>query len=284
MSTGHFVLWGKGAPLVMDHGNYVYHPWLHNRISVNHMWDDDLGEVPSFFAGAGASFVEGHSTISHLSLREHRLRAFEAGGARYAWAVNITELPEYRMLRRSKLGWPGEEKLTREEYLAYEKKMNFNAGIYRTKIAVGADDSVVYDVLTGQPVPVGKTENRRELPIVMPRLGGTLLMFLPRPIAQLELTAPKSVKTGGSAPVTIRLKDGAGELVPGVIPIELGIRGATGSQLRTEHVVVTNGEFNRELIVPVNETAKQWSITASTRFLKDGSQTVTVQIKGGREQ
>ena len=158
------------------------------------------------------------------------------------------------------------------------------APFYRTKIAVGADDSVVYDVLTGQPVPVGKTENRRELPIVMPRLGGTLLMFLPRPIAQLELTAPKSVKTGGSAPVTIRLKDGAGELVPGVIPIELGIRGATGSQLRTEHVVVTNGEFNRELIVPVNETAKQWSITASTRFLKDGSQTVTVQIKGGREQ
>ena len=73
MSTGHFVFWGKGAPLVMDHGNYVYHPWLHNRISVNHMWDDDLGEVTSFFAGAGASFVEGHSTISHLSLREHRL-------------------------------------------------------------------------------------------------------------------------------------------------------------------------------------------------------------------
>ncbi|MDP6507341.1 MAG: hypothetical protein QF886_27180, partial [Planctomycetota bacterium] len=59
----------------------------------------------------------------------------------------------------------------------------------------------------------------------------------------------------------------------------LGIRGATGSQLRTEHVVATNGEFQRELIVPVNEIAKQWSITASTRFLKDDSQTVKVQIQ-----
>jgi hypothetical protein len=216
-----------------------------------------------------------------LDSTDHRLvlRAFEAGGARYAWAVNITERPEYRMLRRSKLGWPGEEKLTREEYLAYEKKMNFNAGVYRTKIAVGADDGVVYDVLTGQPVLAEKTENRSELPIVMPRLGGTLLMFVPRPIAKLELTAPVSVKTGGVVPVTIRLKDGAGELVPGVIPIELGIRGATGSQLRTEHVVATNGEFQRELIVPVNEIAKQWSITASTRFLKDDSQTVKVQIQ-----
>jgi hypothetical protein len=80
-------------------------------------------------------------------------------------------------------------------------------------------------------------------------------------------------------PVTIRLKDSAGELVPGVIPVELEIRGADGSPLRTEHVVATNGEFHRELIVPVNEPAKQWSITASTRFLKDGSQTVTVQIQ-----
>jgi len=68
---GSFVLWGKGAPLCMDHGYGEYHPWLHNRIAVNHLYDDSLGEVTGFFAGRGAGFVQGEITLAGLSRREH---------------------------------------------------------------------------------------------------------------------------------------------------------------------------------------------------------------------
>jgi hypothetical protein len=68
---GSFVLWGKGAPLCLDHGYGEFHPWLHNRIAVNHLYDDSLGDVTGFFAGRGAGFVQGEITLGGLSQREH---------------------------------------------------------------------------------------------------------------------------------------------------------------------------------------------------------------------
>ncbi|OPZ31773.1 MAG: hypothetical protein BWZ02_00022 [Lentisphaerae bacterium ADurb.BinA184] len=68
---GGIVFWGKGAPLVLDHGYGEYHPWFHSRVNVNHMYDDDLGEVTACFAGEGGAFVQGDITLSRLSLREH---------------------------------------------------------------------------------------------------------------------------------------------------------------------------------------------------------------------
>ncbi|MCX5662100.1 MAG: hypothetical protein NTW19_20680 [Planctomycetota bacterium] len=71
MDQGHFVLWAKGAPLCMDHGYGEFHPWFHNKVDVNHMWDDSLGDVTSFFAGVGGGLLQGDVTIDMLSLKEH---------------------------------------------------------------------------------------------------------------------------------------------------------------------------------------------------------------------
>ncbi len=65
------VLWGKGAPLCLDHGYGEFQPWLHNRINVNHMNDMKLGEVTSFFAGRGAGFVQGEVTLDNLNKDEY---------------------------------------------------------------------------------------------------------------------------------------------------------------------------------------------------------------------
>ncbi len=71
MDQGSFVLWAKGAPLCMDHGYGEFHPWFHNKVNVNHMWDDSLGEVTSFFAGLGGGLLQGDEQIDMLSLKEH---------------------------------------------------------------------------------------------------------------------------------------------------------------------------------------------------------------------
>lgn len=68
---GSIVFWGKGAPLVLDHGYGEFHPWFHSRVNVNHMYDDDLGEVTACFAGDGGAFAQGDMTFSRLSLKEH---------------------------------------------------------------------------------------------------------------------------------------------------------------------------------------------------------------------
>jgi hypothetical protein len=71
MDQGSFVLWAKGAPLCMDHGYGEYHPWFHNKINVNHMWDDTLGDITSYFAGIGGGLIQGDVIIDTLKLREH---------------------------------------------------------------------------------------------------------------------------------------------------------------------------------------------------------------------
>jgi hypothetical protein len=58
-------------PVVLDHGYGEFHPWLHNRISVNHMWDWKLGEVTSCFAGFGTGYLQGDITIDNLSQMEY---------------------------------------------------------------------------------------------------------------------------------------------------------------------------------------------------------------------
>ncbi|MHB9133826.1 MAG: hypothetical protein ACYDBB_22400 [Armatimonadota bacterium] len=68
---GSFVLWAKGAPLCMDHGYGEFLPWLHNRITVNHMNDGKLGNVTAFFAGQGAGLVQGEITLDGLSQTEY---------------------------------------------------------------------------------------------------------------------------------------------------------------------------------------------------------------------
>ena len=71
MDQGSIILYGKGAPLVLDHGYGEFHPWLHNRISVNHMWDDSLGHITSFFAGMHGGLAGGEVTIDTLTVREY---------------------------------------------------------------------------------------------------------------------------------------------------------------------------------------------------------------------
>jgi hypothetical protein len=68
---GGIVFWGKGAPLVLDHGYGEFHPWFHSRVNVNHMYDDDLGEVTACFAGEGGAWLQGDMSLARLSLKEH---------------------------------------------------------------------------------------------------------------------------------------------------------------------------------------------------------------------
>lgn len=71
MDQGSFVLWAKGAPLCLDHGYGEFHPWFHNKLNVNHMWDDALGDVTSCFPGVGGAMLQGEVTLDMLSLKEH---------------------------------------------------------------------------------------------------------------------------------------------------------------------------------------------------------------------
>ncbi len=68
---GSIVLYGKGAPLVLDHGYGEFHPWLHNRISVNHLYDESLGHVTSHLVGQGGSMALGDIVLDTLSEREY---------------------------------------------------------------------------------------------------------------------------------------------------------------------------------------------------------------------
>jgi hypothetical protein len=71
VDQGSIVFYGKGVPLLVDKGYGEYHPWLHNRISVNHLWDESLGRIRSCLIGENGAFAKGEIVLDTLIQREY---------------------------------------------------------------------------------------------------------------------------------------------------------------------------------------------------------------------
>jgi hypothetical protein len=205
------------------------------------------------------------------------LRSFEAGGARYCWAVNVENAAEYKTFRRKTMGWPREQKLSEAEWSSYEQQKNLVDGSYTSSLTLPAG-GYVYDVLGGKALPARASGNRRQYAVTMPKLGGTLLMLLPRPIARLTATGPESLKRGTSGEVEVRLLDDQGRAVAGVVPIALRIRRGEGPP-EVIRAAASGGAYRLPLEVPINDEPGMWKIEASTPFLSAPPPEISIRIE-----
>lgn len=253
VDQGGIVFWGKGAPLVMDHGYGEFHPWFHSRINVNHMYDDDLGEVTTCFAGDGGSFVQGDMTFSRLSLKEHawvkewpfKPEAINGRSMRADWRRRIVFMkdldpdgPNYLVMRDTVRG----ELPTEWILWAYGAVEDLQATPIRAKGKLGVDLLVYLLDLDKGKVNTGKLDFSKEPPsdprpkqtlihLLRPPGRGTLAVLYP---ALPQQPAPKVTALANGAAVKLIAGDRTDWVfmpeTPGIVEAD-GVRfeGLTGS-------------------------------------------------------
>ena len=215
---GGIVFWGKGAPLVLDHGYGEYHPWFHSRVNVNHMYDDDLGDVTACFAGEGGSFVQGDITLSRRSLKEHawvkewpfKPEPINGRAMRADWRRRVVLMkdadpdgPNYLVVRDAVRG----ELPTEWVLWAYGAVEDFQATPIRAKGQFGVDLLVyLLDADKGK-VNTGRLD-LSGAPASDPRPKQTLIHLL-RPAGRGTLAVLYPALPQEAAPQVAAIKDGA---------------------------------------------------------------------------
>jgi Beta-galactosidase trimerisation domain len=101
-----------------------------------------------------------------------------------------------------------------------------------------------------------------------------LFALLPQTIASTKLTVPKQAERGKSFTVDVKITDATGQLVKGLIPIQVTIKDGQGAvSSYSDSFAVKDGSFKLSGIIALNDTGGTWSVTVKN--LADGAITTS---------
>ena len=89
----------------------------------------------------------------------------------------------------------------------------------------------VYELSRGEAVRFARENGDVRVYVDFKTTDGRLFAFLPRPIASVQANASAEVEPGGVIDVTFRVLDSSGALAEALLPVEVRVYDASGSEL-----------------------------------------------------
>lgn len=166
----------------------------------------------------------------------------------------------------------GQWKLTMEKGLPYEG--------FATLADPNRKINAVYELSRGGKVPFTRTETGAvKVDLKYTTNDGRLLLFLEKPIATVELHAPKQVKRGEKFKAQFRVASSAARPVKALLPGELRLFDPQGNEIDGGgYVCVENGRCDLDFQTNLNSPAGAYKIVAKDRASGLTSET-TVQVQ-----
>jgi hypothetical protein len=159
-----------------------------------------------------------------------------------------------------------------------EWKLRFEEGVpFSPELSLALDGRpVLYDVMLRKPVRFETKAGRAVFESRLPAARGKLIAMLPEAIAGLEL----DVVSGDDVDVTIRVKGESGNVIPGVLPLDIAVSDANGMATEWRRYTATEaGAAVYRFIPAVNDTPGEWTVRV-TELIAGKSAEATVLVKG----
>ena len=112
--------------------------------------------------------------------------------------------------------------------LTMEKGLPFSGEVF---IAEDAPVEAVYELSRGEQVPFQREGGRIVVPVDFDTNDGRMFIFLPNPVAVVDVEAPAMVERGGEIAVTMTVRDKSGAPVPALLPVEIRLYDAEGREI-----------------------------------------------------
>ena len=122
---------------------------------------------------------------------------------------------------------------------------------------------VLYDVQTGQELPVNSRDGSRHTAVNLPPAGGKLLYWSPRRIDGVKVSVPETAQKGGTVVIRLRVIGLDDKTLPGLHPVQLTIRDGTGRLNEySGYYPAVDGQLSLEVPLAINDFGGYWQITA----------------------
>lgn len=143
-------------------------------------------------------------------------------------------------------------------------KLVMEAGLpSQTTISWGRTDQVIYDLISQSRVPSKEKNGATVFEVNLNGGEGTLLLALEKPVENLTITSPDAVTRGTQGSITIDLKDGNGDEIPAVVPMEITVRDPKGNLAeQSGSYGAANGSLTLALDIASNDFPGEWKIEA----------------------
>jgi len=197
-----------------------------------------------------------------------------ADGVAYAYVVQVDNHEEYDFWRKN-IYEPGlfdteppEPKERIEQFLREHGMRNYLKDTTMTVVfdaGLLPQSGQIVDVFAGKalmPQPAG--EGKLAVKVKTRRFGGTLLAFLPAPVAEVHVGAPASLKRGEKGEIRIEVRNPKGGRMRGVYSFEVTLRDPSG-QVDSElsgHYAAEDGLLTLFLDPALNSKSGCWQVEA----------------------
>lgn len=201
--------------------------------------------------------LEHHFPPSHRSdSLDLQLRECEAAGTRVLFAVNTRCAPGPLLAKYEKARELGEAV----------------SAILRLQRRPGGQE-FCYELGTAQPVPLAEQENYWAFPVDFPAASGKIFAFYPERIAGVRVVAPEQAAPGDKVTLRIEVLNEAGEILPGAVPVQVGVWDAAKYLSDLSHYACTEqGVYEVTLPLPANDPRARGKWTLRVRELASGQE------------
>jgi hypothetical protein len=199
---------------------------------------------------------------------------------RYLDSSNPDVIPYRRAFQGSDYVFVVNDKREYGEYVGQHGLVMENGLPSTTTLSIGRTEGIMYDLIEGRPVAVTREGDRLAARIQLGPCDGRLYLVCPRPIASLNLDAPRTAGRGSRARVSIEVRDSSGKPIEAVVPVEVTIRDAESRIAEfSGNYAAVGGRLELVLDIAANDPMGAWQIEA--RELASGQRAVqTMRVPG----
>jgi hypothetical protein len=156
------------------------------------------------------------------------------------------------------------DKRTFGDYVGHHGKVMERGLPNAAAVSVRRKGGVVYDLVRHRAVPAKATGEGLEFGVSFGPGDGGVFMLTSRPIAGVRVTAPRQVKRGGAADVTVSVVGAQGAAVAAVVPVQVEILDSQGRPAEfSGYYGAPDGKVGLRLTLAANDAPGTWTIKAT---------------------
>jgi hypothetical protein len=147
------------------------------------------------------------------------------------------------------------------DYVGHHKLVMENGLPSDTELILNRRSGHVYDLVAHQPVATTASGRQMRLKLSLGPCEGRLLMVTDRPVEQVRLTAPATVRRGEQATVRVAVTDAAGKPVEAVVPVQITLADPSAREAEfSGYYGARDGQVQVDFLIAPNDRPGLWHL------------------------